>query len=1051
MLVKEAVARLMEESVVEEAKPLPRTEAAYRAAACDTFVVKDLNADPDSEELRAILKQTEMIMVGGQRRLRLTDEARSRFLAEVRDMPEFRRVLDELITADKRAFEAITSDPVRLPSAWLRAFLDGVFGDFATAPPSELRAAVNALERLRHVPLGDAVPTLAEASRQLNLAELLEPLRILIGATDGWNGLPPKDRFSGREAEQRTLRSFVDVLQAQSFSEGFQRFTARVLDGVSNAFTERSAGVLVLAARGGLGKTALIAKFVLDHAFAQSRPFPFAYLDFDRGAIQPRDPHRLLIEVAGQVALQHPALEPRLSDLRRRLRAAVVDPRAETTQNPFDEFRAVVRGFIADKGLPFLLVLDTMEVVQYDPAALAGVVAFVDELTAGYFPELRVVAAGRADIPELRSATDTRSEGKLLPLPPLPVKDAWTMADRLGRDLLGVDWQETWAKRIAGDEWNPQDRREPLSIRVAVELLCTAEDTAARDKLAREIEQVGENARDDFVAVLYERRVLRHVRDLDVQALAWPGLVLRRVTPDIVHDLLAQQCGLTPERAAAAFDGLAREAWIVERKGDALHHHPDLRARTLPLMRRHDPALFERVNRAAIEYFGMRQERSLQDRAEWLYHRMLAGEELESLQRDWSDEVGLLLAGAGEDLPPDSPAAAFVTALTAQTLLPAARVSAFPPSLAMEHVARTASQLGHFHDLRLQDVILAMQPEAAFHSPLSPMARAATVTLSAKSGRWHSVRPFDERSATEGAGPWEMYLDFALRYCRARMLDPWIMSLPLGHPEFVTKSSTPRHEFRSMVQDLALTRLLKLPEFHELDGKLARMIMNWPSQSFSLGQTMIRLVLTFGEESFEPALDHFLRHIELHAFEKNRATISFAEMVALSEPYGNEAPLFSRVLETSPSIWRMTSGNDVPALRFRNPEVRSILHNALTRLRIDLGRYAKRPIRRFAVARDEDWLVPVAYAAARAVNGKIPPMVLDHVADQDVASRSSRFLRRQAPLKGDTLQILRRADEAGNFSETAKLFLGYGSGDDQDLRMLLRFHAEWRSRIAGLT
>src|SRR4029077_2331689 len=123
---------------------------------------------------------------------------------------------------------------------------------------------------------------------------------------------------------------------------------------------------------------------------------------------------------------------------------------------------------------------------------------------------------------------------------------------------------------------------------VAVEILRAA-DPEKRDDVARLIEKEGESADQNFVGVLYEQRVLKHVRDADAKKLAWPGLLLREITPEIARNLLAPRCGLPSEKADAAYEALGTEVWIVEKAAGRLRHRPDLRARTLPMMRRHDP------------------------------------------------------------------------------------------------------------------------------------------------------------------------------------------------------------------------------------------------------------------------------------------------------------------------------------------------------------------------------------------------------------------------------------------------------------------------------
>src|SRR5262249_26911127 len=50
---------------------------------------------------------------------------------------------------------------------------------------------------------------------------------------------------------------------------------------------------------------------------------------------------------------------------------------------------------------------------------------------------------------------------------------------------------------------------------------------------------------------LYER-ILGHIKEKDVEAIAYPGLVVRKLTPAVIKDVLAPACGLNiPDDAAA--------------------------------------------------------------------------------------------------------------------------------------------------------------------------------------------------------------------------------------------------------------------------------------------------------------------------------------------------------------------------------------------------------------------------------------------------------------------------------------------------------------------
>src|SRR5207302_5892729 len=99
-------------------------------------------------------------------------------------------------------------------------------------------------------------------------------------------------------------------------------------------------------------------------------------------------------------------------------------------------------------------------------------------------------------------------------------------------------------------------------------------------------------------AVLYDR-FLSHIEDSRVQRLAHPGLVLRRVTADLVRLVLAGPCGLGEIDATTAtelIEKLADEIWLVRRTPDGLRHQPDVRRAMLRMMSE-DPEYAELARR----------------------------------------------------------------------------------------------------------------------------------------------------------------------------------------------------------------------------------------------------------------------------------------------------------------------------------------------------------------------------------------------------------------------------------------------------------------------
>jgi hypothetical protein len=109
----------------------------------------------------------------------------------------------------------------------------------------------------------------------------------------------------------------------------------------------------------------------------------------------------------------------------------------------------------------------------------------------------------------------------------------------------------------------------------------------------------------------------------------------------------------------------------------------------------------------------------------------------------------------------------------------------------------------------------------------------------------------------------------------------------------------------------------------------------------------------------------------------------------------------------------------------------------------------RRALSRFAAARDEDWLVPFAYAAYRAANGTMPSEMGDLFETHEPVERG--FIARKVSgtnVPTDVLEALRRADEAGDLVGAVRLFAR--EAPNEDLRFLMARHDEWRMAIRGL-
>ncbi len=503
----------------------------------------------------------------------------------------------------------------------------------------QLRALARVLAWLDGV--AETAVTLEEVRRALELRKLVEPFHALAGT-----------HFRGREEELATLRDFVEVHEASGVVEGVRRFVTSTIE----AWRREPISVW---GPGGIGKSTLIARFILDHAELEGTArIPYAYLDFDNSYLDPRRPETLLAAVAEQLAREFPASPfPELAErwkrttvwARRRVPdstatgRALKERRSLTLKGNREPWRDMAAEFAARLGVlshelsgtapaPFLLVLDTFEEVQIaGPAAELQVEKWLYAMQDAW-PRLRVVISGRAR---------TRVLGaRALSLKGLEEEVAAEVLCALG--VQDPDLRRRIVARVGGS---------PLSLYLAAEVVRRAGPEAVegirnRGFLLQRIEAA------EIQGQLYDR-ILKHIRDPELRKLAHPGLVLRRITAELIRDVLAQPCGLDPARAEALLDGLRREVSLVEEAADgALRHRPDVRRIMLRVMLRSKEyqSTIRKIHERAVRWYAERSGPVA--RGEEIYHRMMLGqgraelemaanEELEpqSLERAWDDPL----------------------------------------------------------------------------------------------------------------------------------------------------------------------------------------------------------------------------------------------------------------------------------------------------------------------------------------------------------------------------------------------------------------------------
>ncbi|KRF45504.1 hypothetical protein ASH01_06665 [Terrabacter sp. Soil811] len=484
--------------------------------------------------------------------------------------------------------------------------------------PAELTGILKAAVWLEG--LGLDLPAAADVQSALDLANVLTPLRA-VSTPD----------FVGREVELAQLE-------------------AHVMGGPGGL-------PLALHGPGGVGKSTLLATFVLDHIEGTDArpPMPFAYLSFERAELDPEFPIGLIAEVCRQLALQSTDLAGPLGELRREI-VAVVEAEAalqrETSSSRGLGTKDAVRRHVDEDSFlmelsqrlrrawgskPVLVVLDTFEVAQRRRRSTLGRLNRTLQSLQRQLPSLRVVVAGRAEVTELQ--VENR------PLEGLDDTQARQFLRRAVADLAVTDaLVDSVVEQVSGN---------PLSLRLAADLMRREGPSVLATKRGRR-RLLFDLRAEQVQGVLY-RRILDHVAR-PIRPLANPGLVVRQITREVISDVLAVPCGLgelAPERAAELFEMLRGEVSLVtESRPGVLVHRADVRQEMLPLLDAESPERVAEIHRRAVAFYGARS--GTDDRIEGLYHRLMLGQASSTLDAHWDRGAGPFLEPAMSELPPSS-------------------------------------------------------------------------------------------------------------------------------------------------------------------------------------------------------------------------------------------------------------------------------------------------------------------------------------------------------------------------------------------------------------
>jgi cellulose synthase operon protein C len=594
--------------------------------------------------------------------------------------------LEEAIAANE---EAITRSS-NLLQQMLLDVLRGNLADWQNMDAERL----NALCRIRAwIDVSDEeikLPAREMIDRRLQMIELLGSFKQLTGRYV--NGIF-HEHFKGRNKELYLLRSYVEVAPPKGTMEYLERAVHSTL---GSKFRRKDP--LLIYGPGGVGKSTLLAKFILEHIEAEwADRFPFVYLDFDRPNLSVNEPDTLLVEAARQLAIQYADM-PEFALLATTLYNKWKDEflsltyltksdkltlkSASRTERQIynsgkirKEFQELFQHLAAIRNRPFLIVLDTFEEVQYKGRAFVeSMYDFMKELQHQY-PALRVVVAGRAPVTDLSLETVVledldllAAEGFLLQAG-VPKEIAADAAMKVGGNPLTLKLAAEVIKHIGKEEFN--------SIKFSDKYLFFFK----KDLPASQIQ-----------GMLYQR-ILQHIHNPLVVKLAHPGLVLRFISPELILEVLNKPCDLqlsSIDEARSLFEELSREISLVIPSGDqVLKHRPDVRKVMLQLITNEKPALTREIHQRAIKYYEGRE--TLIDLAEEIYHRLCIFQKGSDIDNRWKEGVQGYLMNAFEEFPDE--AQAYLAGRTGIHRIDEARLAFADPVDKERILARQAADL----------------------------------------------------------------------------------------------------------------------------------------------------------------------------------------------------------------------------------------------------------------------------------------------------------------------------------------------------------------------
>ncbi len=478
-----------------------------------------------------------------------------------------------------------------------------------------------------------SLPDKEEINSLIKREELLRPFRKLT------------ENFQGRASELDRITKYIDWLPQRTLIGKAEKLFRQVINW-------REKPPLLLSGIGGIGKSTLIAKFILQHAEQDvARKIPFIYLDFDRPGLSISEPLQLAAEGLHQLKIQFPQHAGLFDDIRYDILTYLETGESRADRGAKTKSRGSSRGIILEAihrqylsrfeedlsriDIPVLLVLDSFEEAQYRAtfSELNNLFQFLQEVGEAV-PRFRPIVVGRSDL----VATSLKFEKMHLTTFDEQAARGYLKAKGVKDDALAAQI----ARKLGGN---------PLTLQLAAEVV-KQNDADGEGIGGVQTRHLFSRIDEKRIQGQLVRRNLDHIHDEEVRKMAVPGMLVRKINPAVIQHVLAGPCSLgeiNALQAEAIYERLQKETFLLSESHGSLTFRQDLRVALYELIVQEDREKAKLIHENAIAFYE--GAKTPEDRAEYLYHRLKLEESPYLIDQYFQEDMRPYLESSLTELP----------------------------------------------------------------------------------------------------------------------------------------------------------------------------------------------------------------------------------------------------------------------------------------------------------------------------------------------------------------------------------------------------------------